>query len=207
MNLNAIETVIRLLGGVLAYTTLGILLYGIWRGTRRQAGLTTGRMGTWLHSPLFYFITSVIYFGACYLGWKPLPLAVTPLARLWMLALGSVLYFPGMSFALWGRLALGRHYFVSTGFGAQLFTDQPLITGGPYAIVRHPMYSGIMLAALGSLLIYATWTTLLFVLFSPLLTFRARREEIALAAGFGEQWREYCRRVPAFLPRFRRNRL
>jgi protein-S-isoprenylcysteine O-methyltransferase Ste14 len=120
-----------------------------------------------------------------------------------MLALGSLLFFPGLAFTLWGRLALGKNYFVSTGFGAQLFADHQLVTRGPYAIVRHPMYTGIFLAALGSLLIYCTWTTLLFACFSPALAVRARREETALAAEFGEQWADYCRRVPPFFPRWR----
>jgi len=118
--------------------------------------------------------------------------------------LGSLLYFPGMCFILWGRLMLGKNYFVSTGFGAQLFKDHQLITIGPYAIVRHPMYAGLILAALGSVLLYFTWTTFYFACFAPLLLFRARREEQALAAEFGEKWTEYSRHVPAFIPRLRR---
>jgi protein-S-isoprenylcysteine O-methyltransferase Ste14 len=66
------------------------------------------------------------------------------------------------------------------------------------------MYTGLFFAALGSLLIYPTWTTLLFASFAPLISVRARNEEAALAVEFGEQWREYCRRVPAFLPRLRK---
>jgi len=95
---------------------------------------------------------------------------------------------------------LGKNYFVSTNFGAQLFASHQLVTSGPFAIVRHPMYTGLMLAALGSLLIYPTWTTLLFAFFAPLISVRARREEAALVAEFGEQWHEYCLRVPAFFP-------
>ena len=71
------ETVIRGLGGLLAYAMLAVLLYGIWRGTQRQPGRTTGRTGAWLRSPLFYLITSTLYFGLCFLGWKPLPLQVS----------------------------------------------------------------------------------------------------------------------------------
>jgi protein-S-isoprenylcysteine O-methyltransferase Ste14 len=201
VNLEIVDIFVRWMGGLLAYTTLGVVLYGIWRGTQRQAGLTTGRTGAWLRSPWFYLASSALFFGVCYFGWIPLSLTVSPSTRAWMLALGSLLYFPGMSFALWGRLALGKNYFASTGFGAQLFADHQLVTRGPFAIVRHPMYTGIFLAALGSLLIYPTWTTLLFACFAPMITFRARREEAALAAEFGGQWQEYCRRVPAFFPR------
>ena len=99
---------------------------------------------------------------------------------------------------------MGRHYFVSTSTSAQLFKDQPLVTRGPYAIVRHPMYLGILLAALGSLLLYQTWTTLFYACFAPFILSRARREEVVLAAEFGEQWREYCRRVPALIPKLKK---
>jgi protein-S-isoprenylcysteine O-methyltransferase Ste14 len=111
-----------------------------------------------------------------------------------------------MGLVVWGRLALAENYFVSTGMGAQLFAGHELVTSGPYAIVRHPMYTGLALAALGSLLLFTTWTTLFFAIFAPLVTIRARREEMALSAEFGETWQAYCRRVPAFFPRLGRTR-
>jgi protein-S-isoprenylcysteine O-methyltransferase Ste14 len=197
-----LETVIRWMGGLLAFSTLGFLLYSIWRGTQRQAGRTTGRNAAWLRSPVFYLAASAVFFGIAWLGWIPLPVSFPPLTRMIMLVVGVFLYFPGLAFVLWGRLALGKNYFVSTGMGAQLFSDQQLVTGGPYALVRHPMYTGLALAAWGALLIYFTWTTAYFAVFAPMLFLRARREEQALAAEFGEQWQEYCQRVPPFLPRF-----
>jgi protein-S-isoprenylcysteine O-methyltransferase Ste14 len=201
MTLEQLETIIRWIGGLLAYTILGIIFYGIWRGTQRPAGLATGRSTRWLRSPWFYIVTSALFFSICYIGWIPLPQTFSPTGRALMLGLGSLVYFPGMSFVLWGRLALGKNYFVSTGFGAQLFAGHQLVSSGPFAVVRHPMYTGLFLAALGSLLIYPTWTTLLFASFAPMIIVRARNEEAALRAEFGEQWREYCQRVPAFFPR------
>jgi protein-S-isoprenylcysteine O-methyltransferase Ste14 len=198
------ETIIRWLGGLLAYTTLGIIFYGIWRGTRHQAGRTTGLTDAWLRSIWFYLASSVLFFGICCIGWIRLPLMFSPPIRAAMLALGALVYFPGMSFVLWGRLVLGKNYFISTRFGAQLFADHQLVTTGPFAIVRHPMYFGLILSAFGSLLIYATWTTLFFAFFAPFIIFRARREGQALAAEFGEQWLDYCKRVPGFFPRLRK---
>ena len=202
--LGIIELIIQWAGGLLAYSTLGIILYGIWHGTQRQEGLKTGLSGSWLHSPWFYLASSALFFGICYFAWILLPIMVSQPNRIWMLAVGSLLYFPGMCLVLWGRLTLGKNYFVSTGFGAQLFADHNLVTSGPYAIIRHPMYFGLFLAALGSVLIYLTWTTLLFVIFTPLTIVRAHREETALAIEFGEQWKEYSRCVPAFIPRLLR---
>jgi protein-S-isoprenylcysteine O-methyltransferase Ste14 len=123
-----------------------------------------------------------------------------------MLALGALLYFPGMGLMLWARQALGKNYFVSDALGAQLFAEHQLITSGPYAFIRHPMYSGLFLAALGALLLYFTWTTVFFACFAPMLSVRARREEAALADEFGAQWLEYCQRVPAFFPRMGKKR-
>jgi protein-S-isoprenylcysteine O-methyltransferase Ste14 len=198
-----LETIIRWLGGLMAFSTLAILFYGIWRGTQQKAGRVTGNVGQLLRSSWFYFLASAFFFGLSYLGWIRIPWNISPQARVWMLVFGSLLFFPGLAFLLWARLTLGKYYFVSTGAGAQLFADHQLVKTGPYAIVRHPMYVGLALAAWGALLIYFTWTTVYFACFAPLLAFRAYREEQALAAEFGEQWQEYYRRVPMFMPRLK----
>lgn len=204
MDIKLFEPVIQWLGGLLAYAALGIVLYGVWRGTQQQSGRTVGLSGGWLRSWWFYLASSLFFFGIAYWGWKPLPLTVPPSIEIVLLIVGTLLYFPGMLLLLWARLTLGKNYFVSTGFGAQLFKGHQLITSGPYAIVRHPMYAGLILAAFGALLIYMTWTTVYFALFAPLMSVRARREEQALSAEFGEQWQEYCRRVPMFIPHSRK---
>jgi protein-S-isoprenylcysteine O-methyltransferase Ste14 len=202
MNLEFTGLIVQWFGGLLALVALGLVLYGIWRGTQRQTGRTTGLGGSWLRSPWLYFASAVFFFGIAYLGWVPLPLTFTTSTRIVMLVLGSLFYFPGMSLLVWGRLALGKNYFVSTGLGARLYSDHQLVKTGPYAYMRHPMYCGLVVSAVGSLLIYSTWTTVFFVCFAPLMFVRAWREEKALSAEFGDDWQEYCRCVPAFFPRF-----
>jgi protein-S-isoprenylcysteine O-methyltransferase Ste14 len=206
MTLATVETFLRWSGGLIACVTLGVIIYGIWRGTQRPIGRTVGPTAGWLRSAAFYALTTALFLAVSVIFWKPLPLTLHPGVHALILVSGALLYFPGMALALWGRLALGKMYFVSTGFGAQLYADHQLVTHGPFAIVRHPMYLGLITAAFGSLLIYQTWTTVLFALFAPFLLLRARREEQALATEFGEQWREYCRRVPALLPHRRKDR-
>lgn len=200
-----IELIFRWLGGLTTFSALVIVFYGIWRGTQQKVGRVTGDASQLLRSSLFYFLASALFFGISYLGWIRIPWNISPQARLWMLTFGSLLFFPGMALLLWARLTLGRNYFVSTALGAQLFADHQLVTTGPYAIIRHPMYVGLTLAAWGALLIYFTWTTVYFAVFAPMLAVRAFREEQALSAEFGEQWRDYCKRVPAFIPLLRKN--
>lgn len=201
MSLGPVGNLLRWAGGWLAYTALAIVFFGIWRGTRRPSGRTSGRAAGWLRSALFYLLATTGFLGLSICFWKPLPLDLLPGGRLACFAAGVLMYFPGMALLLWARLVLGKMYFVSTSFGAQLYADHQLVTRGPFAILRHPMYLGLIAAALGSLLLYQTWTALAYAVCTPFVLLRARREEAALAAEFGEQWQAYCRRVPAFLPR------
>jgi protein-S-isoprenylcysteine O-methyltransferase Ste14 len=77
-----------------------------------------------------------------------------------------------------------------------------LATTGPYAYVRHPQYVGFILVMFGFLL---QWPTLLTLTMFPVLVWMyvrlARSEERDVEAEFGETYRAYARRVPAFLPR------
>lgn len=204
MTLARIETLLHCLGGLIAYTTLGVILYGIWRGTRRPAGKASGLAAGWLRSVASYLLATALFLVISVLCWKPLPVALSPGMRALALAAGALIYLPGLAITLWGRLALGRMYFVSTSLGAQLYADHQLVRSGPFAIVRHPMYLGLIAAAVGSLLLYQTWTTVAFAVFSPILLLRARREEQALSAVFGEAWQAYTAHVPMILPRWRR---
>lgn len=203
MSLDAVEWWVGSAGIVAVLLTLGVVFWGMARGLRRPPGLTTGSPQRVLTGP-FYVVFSVLYFSVCYALWRSVPLALSEEARVMALALGALLFFPGLALVLWGRLALGRMYNVSSGFGVRLYADQRLVTEGPFAVVRHPMYLGVLLVALGGTLVYRTWTFVFFLLNFPGIAYRARLEERALALKFGEQWEAYRRRVPAWIPRLRR---
>jgi len=181
---------------------------GLWRQTHGPRGRATNRLPALSRvflqgSFLFYAVMSVISIGLLYRLWRPIRPTLSAPARVGALVLGSLLYFPGVALMLWGRLAMGKMHAVSTSFGAQLYTDHRLVTSGPFALVRHPMYLGGILAELGALLLYRTWATLLIALNVPVLVRRSGIEERLLAEQFGEQWEEYRRRVPAWIPRLR----
>lgn len=205
MNLSASEWWMKWIGAAAAIVFLSAALWGAWRGLRRPPGRTTGQARKVLRLP-FYVLVGAVYFGLCFFLWRPLPLALSPSIRIVALVLGALLYFPGLALWLWGWRTLGEMFNVSSGFGAQLYADQRLIRRGPFAIVRHPMYLGLLIAALGAILIYQTWTPVFAALNFLGLIYRARREEQILAAEFGEQWAAYCRNVSAWIPRFRRGR-
>ncbi len=182
------------------FLSMGPLLWGIWEGFRRPKGRTSRLDLGALQLPL-YLSSGFGFLALCRALWRPLPLKLSPAARLFSAALGSLLYFSGLGLVLWGRFALGRMYYVSTALRAELFANHRLVTHGPFAYVRHPIYLGAMIAWGGGLLIYRTWTLVLMLLIIPELLVRARREERLLAAEFGERWEAYARQVPAWVPR------
>ncbi len=205
MRLDIIESGVRWAGAVAALVCLMIALVGMARGLRRPRGRTTGLARKVLRLPA-YLLISIVFFGPCFLLWRSLPLTLRAPVRVVALALGALLYFPGLALYLWARLTIGEMYNVSSSMGAQLYADHRLVTHGPFAFVRHPMYLGVILASMGGLLIYRTWTLVFTTVTFLGLALRARREEQALAAEFGEQWKEYCLRVPGWIPRILRRR-
>ena len=79
--------------------------------------------------------------------------------------------------------------------------DHQLITNGPYALVRHPIYTGLLLALVGFTMAIEEWRALLaFALASLALWRKLRLEECLMHEQFGETYQTYCRRVPALVP-------
>lgn len=80
--------------------------------------------------------------------------------------------------------------------------ENRLAKRGPYAFVRHPQYTGIFIAIFGEGVVH--WPTVFSLVAFPLIVITyvllARKEERQMVEKFGEQYREYQRRVPMFLP-------
>ena len=123
--------------------------------------------------------------------WIPLPVRLEDGVRF----LGALVYFVGLALYLWGRFALGRMFAASTGDAAHLPYQPKLITHGPYAWMRHPMYLAVFLVATGGLLLFQTWSLVFLLATAAALPRRAEREERLLAAEFGGDWATYARRV------------
>src|ERR1700751_2952362 len=64
----------------------------------------------------------------------------------WLAAIGLVLFALGLGFAVWARVHMGRTW----GTPISKKEEPELVTSGPYRLVRHPIYSGILLAGVGT---------------------------------------------------------
>jgi len=103
----------------------------------------------------------------------------------------------GAGLAAWAKLRLGRWF--SATFGVK--EGHVLVTDGPYAMTRHPIYTGVLIALLGSAL---TWNSLLTLALTALIAiplfFHTVYEESLFEHHFGAPYLDYQRRVPRIVP-------
>lgn len=109
---------------------------------------------------------------------------------------GVGLCLAGFGFAIWARTHLGRNW----GMPMSLRQGHELVTSGPYTYVRHPIYTGIMLAMIGSALAVGLLWLLLFALYFAYFLFSARTEEKMMLAQFPDTYPAYRRRTKMLLP-------
>jgi len=104
----------------------------------------------------------------------------------------------GMLFAVWARVYLGRNW-----SSAPMIREQhELIRSGPYRLVRHPIYTGILLAMVGTFLANAKVRGLLAVVFVWIgWTIKSRMEEEFMVRTFGAEYEEYRRTTGALVPK------
>jgi protein-S-isoprenylcysteine O-methyltransferase Ste14 len=203
MSLEVLELWIGRIGGLAAATALAAALRGLQLAARRPSAREEGAARQVLRWPL-QMLGTLAFVGVGAALWRPLPWQPSGAARCAALLAGALLLFGGIALYLWGMHTLGQVFDGSSGFGVRLQSGHRLVTYGPYAVTRHPMYVAVICAFSGALLLYRTWAMALYGVMMLGLVVRGRREERVLAEEYGDEWRTYCRRVPGWLPRFRR---
>jgi len=115
----------------------------------------------------------------------------------WCFWSGAAVTAAGLLFSVWERNHLGRNW----SQAVTVKDGHKLITSGPYAAVRHPIYTGLLLAFLGTAIARAEWRGLLALLL-VFVAIRAKMklEEQWMRAQFGESYESYSRRVAALVP-------
>lgn len=110
-------------------------------------------------------------------------------------AIGIALCALGIGLAIWARACLGRNW----GTPMSRKEDPDLVTGGPYAVIRHPIYTGLLLAMIGSVLGKNPFWVLLLPT-AAYLIYSARREETLMAELFPDRYPAYRRRTKMLVP-------
>jgi protein-S-isoprenylcysteine O-methyltransferase Ste14 len=118
-----------------------------------------------------------------------LPFLYTGIALTWL----------GVAFAIWARSAIGQNW----SGRVTVKVDHQLIQSGPYAFVRHPIYSGLLLANMGAALFIGQWRCLAALLiFLAEISRKASKEERFMLAEFGDRYEKYRHRTGFLIPKF-----
>jgi protein-S-isoprenylcysteine O-methyltransferase Ste14 len=114
----------------------------------------------------------------------------------WRAALGLVLFALGLGFAIWARVHIGRNW----GTPMTRKDDPELVTSGPYHLVRHPIYSGILAAGVGTAVALSWFWLIAVALAGVYFLYSATVEERDLTEQFPETYAVYKRSTKMLVP-------
>jgi protein-S-isoprenylcysteine O-methyltransferase Ste14 len=114
----------------------------------------------------------------------------------WRAGLGLVLFALGLAFAIWARVHIGRNW----GTPMTEKDDPELVTSGPYRLVRHPIYSGILVAGVGTAVALSWLWLIAVVLAGGYFVYSATVEERNMLEHFPGTYPAYRRATKMFLP-------
>jgi protein-S-isoprenylcysteine O-methyltransferase Ste14 len=120
----------------------------------------------------------------------------TTTANPWLQGVGLAMFVIGLALAIWARVYLGRNW----GMPMTQKIDPELVTTGPYRTVRHPIYSGIILAMIGTTIAVSLYWIVAVVLVGGYFVFSAFTEERLMAGLFPDSYPAYKRSTKMLIP-------
>lgn len=114
----------------------------------------------------------------------------------WLQVIGLVIFFLGLALAVWARVYLGRNW----GMPMSEKADPELVTTGPYSTVRHPIYSGIILAMIGTTVAVSLYWLVAVVLVGAYFIYSAVMEERYMAGRFPDAYPKYKQSTKMLIP-------
>ena len=114
----------------------------------------------------------------------------------WRAGLGLALLALGLGFAIWARVHIGRNW----GTPMTQKAEPELVTSGPYHLVRHPIYSGILVASSGTAAALSWWWLIATVLVGVYFIYSATVEERYMTEQFPDAYPAYKRSTKMLVP-------
>ena len=114
----------------------------------------------------------------------------------WLLGAGLAIFVLGLALAVWARVYLGRNW----GMPMSQKTDPELVTTGPYAKIRHPIYSGIVLGMVGTAIAVSPYWLIAVAILGAYFLYSAVVEERTMAKTFPEAYPPYKHATKMLIP-------
>jgi protein-S-isoprenylcysteine O-methyltransferase Ste14 len=114
----------------------------------------------------------------------------------WLQVIGLAIFLLGLALAVWSRVYLGRNW----GMPMSEKADPELVTTGPYSTVRHPIYSGIILAMIGTTIAVSLYWLVAVVLLGAYFLYSAVMEERYMAGLFPDAYPRYKQSTKMLIP-------
>jgi protein-S-isoprenylcysteine O-methyltransferase Ste14 len=180
----------------------GLILLGVWLvwGSYWLIASFTTKRTVERGGLIGYRLVAIAFALTVLAGFRVFGLAVG--SALWQTspAIGvasDLLVAAGAAFAIWARIALGRNWSAEVTFKQ----EHELIESGPYALVRHPIYTGLILMTIATALSYGRAAGVaVLVGVCGALWWKARQEEEIMSRHFPAAYADYKTRVPAIVP-------
>lgn len=114
----------------------------------------------------------------------------------WLQGIGLAIFLLGLALAVWARVYLGRNW----GMPMSEKVDPELVTTGPYRTIRHPIYSGIILAMVGTAVAVSVYWLIAVVLLGAYFVYSAVMEERYMAGLFPDAYLRYKQSTKMLVP-------
>jgi protein-S-isoprenylcysteine O-methyltransferase Ste14 len=182
----------------LASSTLGVTAAAFAVG-ELVLTLRFRRGGAAVDMPAEIFVRGLLLTGALSL---PLGRAVVPHAVIGggsaVFSVGVVVAWLGLGLRWWSFVVLGRYFTVVL----KATEDQPIVDRGPYRVLRHPSYAGLLIAVTGFAVMWGNWLSIIAAasLVAIGLVYRITVEERAMTAALGDRYRDFAAGRARLLP-------
>ncbi len=172
-----------LLGESIGATIVPRLRYGARKGERRDRGS--------------FYINVVTLVLAIYVDFVLSGRRIS-LLPVWAYYLGITFMLVGLALRQWAVAVLGRFFTLTV----KVQSDHAIVETGPYKLMRHPSYTGLLLTLIGIALALQTWIGLLInvLVFAAVFGYRIYVEERALISALGEKYISYSKRTKRLIP-------
>ncbi len=179
---------------VISYAWLGLFLVWIFGSFSTKRTTRTESLASGIVHRLPVIAAYILLFT--HISFGPLDMQVVPRNVPWSWA-GAIVALSAMACAILARFTLGRNWSAIV----TVKQDHKLVQSGPYRLVRHPIYSSLLLAILGTAIAFGRVRDFLAVLLATIgWKIKSLEEERFMKMQFGEQYIGYMRRVKALIP-------